>query len=324
MAFTARWTGWSETLDRRADPRALWREVRSIVVLRHELRAGRRSARHARKTRSRGHFRLCAEPRLSRHHQGRLKEIARRIVAKTGGDVEGLRRYRARHGKAARRGSWHWLAREALQSGQPRVRLVAVPGQHVHDRRDPADDQAEEDHCGSCRACLDACPTDAFPAPYRLDARRCISYLTIEHKGSIDPHEFREAIGNRIYGCDDCLAACPWNKFAAAASEAKLKARDDLSAPRACRASGARRRSIPPAFFRLTGQAHRPRPVRAQRAYRRRQFRRSGSDCIRCRLVEDASPLVRGTAVWALSRLDAEAGCEALLAAATKPMRPSR
>jgi epoxyqueuosine reductase len=91
-------------------------------------------------------------------------------------------------------------------------------------------DEAETDHCGSCRACLDICPTDAFPAPYQLDARRCISYLTIEHAGPI-PHAFRKAMGNRIYGCDDCLAACPWNKFASEAREAKLKARDDLKSP---------------------------------------------------------------------------------------------
>ena len=87
------------------------------------------------------------------------------------------------------------------------------------------------DLCGSCRACLDICPTGAFPAPYQLDARRCISYLTIEHKGHI-PEEFRKPMGNRIYGCDDCLAVCPWNKFAAVAGEAKLRARDDLRAPR--------------------------------------------------------------------------------------------
>jgi epoxyqueuosine reductase len=91
-------------------------------------------------------------------------------------------------------------------------------------------DSPGQDHCGTCRACLDICPTDAFPAPYRLDARRCISYLTIEHKGPVDP-ELRPRLGNRIYGCDDCLAVCPWNKFAVAASETRYAARNDLRAP---------------------------------------------------------------------------------------------
>lgn len=91
-------------------------------------------------------------------------------------------------------------------------------------------DSPSEPHCGSCTACLDACPTQAFPAPYQLDARRCISYLTIEHKGPVD-EALRPALGNRIYGCDDCLAACPWNKFAVAAKESRYHARDDLAAP---------------------------------------------------------------------------------------------
>jgi epoxyqueuosine reductase len=166
-------------------------------------------------------------------------------------------------------------------------------------------DDAEADHCGSCRACLDICPTQAFPAPYQLDARRCISYLTIEHKGHI-ALEFRQAMGNRIYGCDDCLAVCPWNKFAIVSHEAKLKARDDLVSPRISE------------LLALDDQAFRTKfsgsPVK--RTGRDRFIRNvliaagnSGDTRLLPRieaLLTDASPLVRAMAVWALSRLAPE------------------
>jgi epoxyqueuosine reductase len=163
-------------------------------------------------------------------------------------------------------------------------------------------DMAEDDHCGTCRNCLDVCPTKAFPAPYKLDARRCISYLTIENKGPI-PHEFRRAMGNRIYGCDDCLAVCPWNKFAATAREAALQARDELKAP-----SLAQLAALDDDGFRAL---FRKSPVK--RIGRARFLRNvltaignSGSATLAApakMLLDDASPLVRGAAVWALSRL---------------------
>ena len=163
-------------------------------------------------------------------------------------------------------------------------------------------DTAEEDHCGSCQACLDICPTNAFPAPYRLDARRCISYLTIENKGPI-PLEFRAAIGNRIYGCDDCLAVCPWNKFAQTASEAKLAARDDLRAPPL-----ADLLELDDAGFRTLFSGSPVKRIGRDRFLRNVLIAAGNSGdaalVAACRrLLADASPLVRGAAVWALSRL---------------------
>jgi epoxyqueuosine reductase len=163
-------------------------------------------------------------------------------------------------------------------------------------------DPPHEDHCGRCRACLDICPTAAFPEPYRLDPRRCISYLTIEHKGHI-AREFRKAMGNRIYGCDDCLAVCPWNKFASAAAEAKIKAREDLVLPelerlaalddqgfRALFAGSPVKRTGRDRFVRnvliAIGNSNEPRLAAAAK-----------------RRLGDPSPLVRAMAVWALSQL---------------------
>ena len=165
----------------------------------------------------------------------------------------------------------------------------------------PADER-EEDHCGSCRRCLDACPTQAFTAPYQIDARRCISYLTIEHKGHI-AREFREKLGNRIYGCDDCLAVCPWNGFASVAHESRLHARSELQSPALAGLS-----RLDDAAFRAL---FRKSPVK--RIGRNRFVRNvliaignSGNVVLAKeakRLLVDASPLVRAMAVWALGRL---------------------
>jgi epoxyqueuosine reductase len=160
----------------------------------------------------------------------------------------------------------------------------------------------EVDHCGNCRACLDICPTAAFPAPYQLDARRCISYLTIEHKGPI-PFELRGKMGNRIYGCDDCLAVCPWNKFAQAGREMRLAARDDNRAPALAE------------LAQLTDADFRARFAKSpiKRTGRDRFLRNvlvaigNSGDPMLARAAEqnldDASPLVRGAAVWALAQL---------------------
>ncbi len=165
-----------------------------------------------------------------------------------------------------------------------------------------APDDAETDRCGSCRRCLDACPTDAFPAPYRLDARRCISYLTIEHKGHIAA-EFRAPMGNRIYGCDDCLAVCPWNKFAQRSTEPAFLPRAELTAPRLAELA-----QLDDAGFRelFAGTA-------IKRTGRDRFLRNvlialgNSGDPAQAKtaaaLLGDASPLVRAMAVWALGRL---------------------
>ena len=163
-------------------------------------------------------------------------------------------------------------------------------------------DAAEEDHCGNCHACLDVCPTDAFPAPYRLDARRCISYLTIEHHGPI-PREFRAAMGNRIYGCDDCLAVCPWNKFASAASEMKLAARDELKAPTLSDLA-----ALDDAGFRALFRKSPVKRIGRERFLRNVMIAIGNSGDIELAkpaqaALSDASALVRGAAVWALSRL---------------------
>jgi epoxyqueuosine reductase len=178
-------------------------------------------------------------------------------------------------------------------------------------------DAAESDHCGQCRACLDICPTSAFPAPYQLDARRCISYLTIEHKDHI-PREFRAAIGNRIYGCDDCLAVCPWNKFAQASRETQFQARAEFAHARL--ADLAR---LDDAAFRDIFRGSAIKRIGRDRFVRNVLIAigNSGNPDLAPeakRLLDDPSALVRASAVWALSRLMA-AEDYALLAATRAP-----
>ena len=163
-------------------------------------------------------------------------------------------------------------------------------------------DRPETDHCGACRACLDICPTQAFDGPYRLDARRCVSYLTIEHKGAIPP-ALRVGIGNRIFGCDDCLAVCPWNKFAQKAREAKLAERGDLAALPLERLA-----ALDDAGFRALFATTPIKRVGHKRFLRNvliaigNSGRADLAPSARARLDDD-DPIVRGAAVWALAKL---------------------
>jgi epoxyqueuosine reductase len=163
-------------------------------------------------------------------------------------------------------------------------------------------DQAEVSHCGSCTACLDICPTDAFPAPYRLDARRCISYLTIEHKGPVD-EDLRPLMGNRIYGCDDCLAVCPWNKFAVAGRDARLAARDDLIAPPLAELA-----ALDDAGFRARFSGSPIKRIGRDRFVRNVAYAigNSGDAALLpavSPLLEDADPVVADAAAWAIFQL---------------------
>lgn len=306
----------AETLERRSEPLTLWPDVRSIVVLAMNYGPDH-DPRTLQARRDRGAISVYAQNRD--YHEimkGRLKEIAGKIVAQAGGDVKvfvdtapvmekplaeaaGLG-WQGKHTNLVSRehGSWLFL-------GTIFTTVELEP------------DAAEADHCGSCRACLDACPTDAFPAPYRLDARRCISYLTIENKGPI-PHEFRDKIGNRIYGCDDCLAACPWNKFARAASEAKLAARAELREPALVELL-----QLDDAAFRAFFSGSPIKRIGRDRFVRNVLIAAGNSGDaslageVRA-LLGDASPLVRGAAVWALARLVPEAEFSELAAAGSK------
>ncbi|MBL8589111.1 MAG: tRNA epoxyqueuosine(34) reductase QueG [Methylobacteriaceae bacterium] len=305
----------AETQERRADPRVLWPEARSVVMLAVNY-GPQEDPLAALARRSAGAISVYARNRD--YHdliKGALKRLAGTLLAAAGqGEVKvfvdtapvmekplaaaaGLG-WQGKHTNLVSRDFGSWLFLGAIFT------TLDLPP-----------DSPEADHCGTCRACLDICPTDAFPAPYRLDARRCISYLTIENKGPI-PRKFRVAMGNRVYGCDDCLAVCPWNKFAQGAREAKLRQRDDLVAPPLAELAG-----LDDAAFRARFSGS---PVK--RLGRARFLRNVMIACGNSgdaallpatrAALGDESPLVRGAAVWALSRLADRATRRAAAAAA--------
>jgi epoxyqueuosine reductase len=301
QAFHGDMTWLESSVERRCDPRALWPQVRSVIMLgtnygpdEDPLLVLGSPDRGAISVYARGDdYHAVIKPRL--------KQVARALIAAAGGDVKvfvdtaavmekplaaaaGLG-WQGKHTNLVSRAFGSWLF------------LGAIFTTLVLDADDP-----EADHCGRCRACLDVCPTAAFPAPYRLDARRCISYLTIEHKGAI-PRDLRALMGNRIFGCDDCLAVCPWNKFAHAGRELRLAARTGLRAPQLAELVGL----DDTAFQSLFAKS----PVK--RIGRDRFVRNvlvAIGNCGNAGLgaaveprLKDPSRLVRGAAVWALSRL---------------------
>ena len=289
---------------RRADPRALWPEVKSVVAF--GLNYGPdQDPRALLERRSNGAISVYAQG--SDYHdliKGKLKRIGQWLAHAAGGELKvfvdtapvmekplaeaaGLG-WQGKHTNLVSRDYGSWLFLGVL------LTTLELPV-----------NQREADHCGSCRACLDVCPTNAFIAPYRLDARRCISYLTIEHKGPI-PLELREGIGNRIYGCDDCLAACPWNKFASQSREQKLAARDENRSPDLAGLA-----ALDDAAFRARFSKSPIKRTGRNRFVRNVLIAMGNSDApslapSAAALLDDASPLVRGAAVWASSRLMTE------------------
>ena len=292
----------AETPERRASPAALWPEARSAVMLAMRYGDGK-DPLHWLNQPERAIISTYAQG--SDYHdviKPKLKRIAGWLSKTAGAEVKvfvdtaplmekplaaaaGLG-WQGKHTNLVSRelGSWFFL-------GAILTTARLTP------------DAPETDHCGSCGKCLAACPTRAFPAPYQLDARRCISYLTIEHKGHI-AREFRAAIGNRVYGCDDCLAVCPWNKFAVAASVQKFSARAASDNPPI-----AELLTLDDAAFRFRFAGS---PIK--RTGRDRFVRNvliAAGNSGECGLIpavtwltSDASPLVRAMAVWALSRLE--------------------
>lgn len=291
----------ARTAERRKSPRALWPQARSVILL--GLNYGRAGDPLAiLSERSRGAVSIYA--RGADYHdvlKAKLKPLAARVQELTACEVKiFVDTAPVMEKPLAARAGLGWQGKHTNLVSREFGSWLFIGSIFTTAEIEP--DVPEEDHCGACRRCLDVCPTHAFTAPYQIDARACISYLTIEHKGHIAPH-FREAIGNRIFGCDDCLAVCPWNKFASTAHEAKLSAKDESDNPPLAELLG-----LDDSAFRA-----RFRGTPIKRTGRDRFLRNvliaagNSGDASLLPLVEarlqDDSPLVRAMAVWALARL---------------------
>ncbi|MGZ8416236.1 MAG: tRNA epoxyqueuosine(34) reductase QueG [Methyloceanibacter sp.] len=294
--------GWlAGTAERRKAPRALWPEAKSVILL--GLNYGRGGDPLAiLEEKSRGAISIYAQG--ADYHdvlKAKLKPLASRVQALTGSEVKlFVDTAPVMEKPLAARGGLGWQGKHTNLVSREFGSWLFIGSIFTSAEIEP--DAPEDDHCGACRRCLDICPTHAFTAPYRIDARACISYLTIEHRGHIAPR-FREAMGNRIFGCDDCLAVCPWNKFAQSSREAKLAVRAESNNPPLAE------------LLALNDEAFRARfrgtPIK--RTGRDRFLRNvliaagNSRDAALVSLVEarlgDESPLVRAMAVWALARL---------------------
>jgi epoxyqueuosine reductase len=287
--------------ERRRSPQHLWPDVRSIVMLGMSY-APETNPLEALDQPIRAAISVYAQGKD--YHdilKGKLKQLAARLAGESGAEVKVfVDTAPVMEKPLAAAAGLGWQGKNTMLVSREHGSWLFLGA--IFTTAELPLDAAEDDHCGSCRRCLDVCPTAAFPAPYQLDARRCLAYLSIEHKGHI-PAEFRRPMGNRVFGCDDCLAVCPWNKFAAVAREARFHARAETDNPPLA------------ALLQLDDAQFRARfagtPVK--RTGRDRFLRNvliaagnSGDVSLLPRvedLLGDASPLVRAMAVWAMRQL---------------------
>jgi epoxyqueuosine reductase len=294
--------GWmADTLERRSHPTNMWTEARSAIVL--AINYGPRENPLAKLGRRQEGV-ISAYAQNADYHdviKKRLKHLAAEVARISGGDVKVFVDTAPLMEKPlAQRAGMGWQGKHTNLVSREFGSWLLL-GVILTDAPLEADAHAA-DHCGQCRACLDICPTNAFPAPYQLDARRCLSYLSIEHKGPI-PREFRKPMANRIYGCDDCLAVCPWNKFASTAQEAAFHPRPELTGPLLAELA-----ALDDAGFREVFSGSPVKRIGRDRFVRNVMIAIGNSgethlagECIT--RLDDDSPLVRGAAVWALGAL---------------------